>query len=46
MNFFDKAYVGFQRDRYSRNEDPRVLGFLAPLDDTKSSKSRIFTVDR
>ena len=46
MNFFDKMYVGFQRGRYDKDENPRLLGFAVPYDTTKASKKRQETVDR
>lgn len=45
MNIFEKMYVGFQRDRYRTNENPRILGFAVPYDQTKASKNRQKTVD-
>jgi hypothetical protein len=45
MKISDKLYVGFERDRYAKDEDPRILGFAVPYDDTKSSKNRQRTVD-
>lgn len=45
MIFFEKMYVGFKRDRYQNDENPRLLGFAVPHDDTKSSKNRRNTVD-
>lgn len=46
MNFFDKMYVGLSRNRYSRSDDPRVLGFAVPYGTTKAEKKRMETVDR
>ncbi len=46
MNFFDKMYVGFQRERYNNDENARILGFAVPYDSTKASKKRQSTVDR
>lgn len=45
MNFCEKLYVGFQRDRYTASDDPRVLGFAVPYDNTKASKKRQETVN-
>lgn len=46
MKYDPKLYVGFQRSRYSNSENPRILGFAVPYNDTKSSKKRQKTVDR
>lgn len=45
MIFFDEMYVGFQRERYSRDDDPRLLAFAVPYGETKAQKKRIETVD-
>lgn len=45
MNFFDELYVGFQRDRYNTDENPRLLGFAVPYDKTKASEKRQSTVN-
>jgi hypothetical protein len=41
----DKLYVGFQRERYSKSDTPRILGFAVPYGNTKAEQSRIETVD-
>lgn len=46
MKFCDKLYVGFQRDRYSTADTPRVLGFAVPHGTTKAEIKRMETVDR
>lgn len=45
MDFFDKLYVGFQRERYNNAENPRLLGFCIPYNDTKANKKRQETVN-
>jgi hypothetical protein len=45
MKISDKLYIGFQRDRYAQDDDPRILAFAVPYDDTKSSVARRETVD-
>lgn len=45
MDFFDKLYVGFQRDRYNNAENPRLLGFCIPYNDTNANKKRQETVN-
>lgn len=46
MKFCDKLYVGFQRERYNRDDTPRVLGFAVPYGTTKAEQKRMETVDR
>jgi hypothetical protein len=46
MKFCDKLYVGFQRERYSSADVPRVLGFAVPYGTTKAEQKRIDTVNR
>lgn len=46
MNFSEKLYVGFQRDRYAHAEEPRLLGFAVPYGTTKAEQKRIATVDQ
>ena len=38
MKFCDKLYVGFQRERYSSADVPRVLGFAVPYGTTKAEQ--------
>lgn len=38
MKFCDKLYVGFQRERYSTADVPRVLGFAVPYGTTKATR--------
>lgn len=45
MNFFDKMYVGFQRERYNQDDTARILGFAVPYEQTKASEKRRATVD-
>jgi hypothetical protein len=45
MYFFDKLYVGFQRECYNSTETPRLLGFCIPYNDTKANKKRQETVN-
>lgn len=45
MDFFDKIYVGFQRERYNNAETPRLLGFCIPYNETKANKKRQETVN-
>lgn len=42
MKIAEKLYVGFQRQRYMNNENPRILGFAVPND----NESRKNTVNR
>lgn len=46
MKFCDKLYVGFQRERYSSDDTPRILGFAVPYGTTKAEQKRIDTVNR
>lgn len=46
MNFFDKMYVGFTRNRYNSSETPRLLGYAVPYDSTKAGQKRIESVNR
>ena len=46
MKFFDEMYVGFQRERYTNADEPRLLGFMVPNGTTKAEQNRIATVDR
>jgi hypothetical protein len=45
MKFFDKMYVGFNRDRYTSTDEQRILGFAVPYDSTQASKKRQETVN-
>jgi hypothetical protein len=45
MKISDKLYIGFQRSRYEEDENPRILGFAVPYEETKSSEKRRNTVD-
>ncbi len=45
MKFCDKLYVGFQRERYNQDDNPRVLGFAVPYGTTKAEQKRMETVD-
>lgn len=45
LKFFDKLYVGFQKDRYIRGENHRILGFATPYEDTAAGKKRRDSVD-
>lgn len=46
MKFFDEMYVGFQRERYTNADEPRLLGFMVPNGTTKAEQNRIATVNR
>jgi hypothetical protein len=35
MKFFDEMHVGFQRERYTNADEPRLLGFMVPNGTTK-----------
>ena len=45
MDFVEKYYVGFQKERYSRTDDQRMLGFATPIDNTAAYRKRKETVD-
>jgi hypothetical protein len=46
MDFVEKYYVGFQKQRYSTTDNQRMLGFATPIDNTKAFQNRKDTVDR
>lgn len=46
MKFHEKYYVGFQKNRYSRDETFRMLGFATPNTGDSAFKKRKETVDR
>lgn len=45
IKFHDKYYVGFQKNRYNRDEAFRMLGFATPNTDDYAFKKRKATVD-
>jgi hypothetical protein len=45
MDFVEKYYVGFQKERYSKTDDQRMLGFATPIDNTAAYRKRKETVD-
>lgn len=45
IKFHDKYYVGFQKNRYSRDETFRMLGFATPNTGDYAFKKRKATVD-
>lgn len=46
LKFFDKYYVGFQKDRYDLKEEQKMLGFATPIEDNTNYEKRKDTVDR
>lgn len=46
MKFYDKYYVGFQKNRYKNNEAFRILGFATYVAADKAFEKRKETVDR
>lgn len=45
IKFYDKLYVGYQKERYSQTEDQRILGFATPYEDNVAGKKRMASVD-
>lgn len=45
MKFFDKYYIGFQKDRYKNTDNQRMLGFATYIDETSAFTKRKKTVD-
>ena len=46
LKFYDKYYIGFQKNRYDSTEHQRLLGFATPMDSTPAFTKRKETVDR